>query len=50
MTLSKVVALQAELLPQEEKEWLAGVLFPLREESTGSIEGDIQKVSKLINE
>lgn len=50
LTLARVVALQAEIASQSDKEWLAGALFVLRQPSTGSTEGDVLKLSKLINE
>lgn len=45
MTLAPTVALQTELASDEDKEWLAGALFHLRQPSTGSIDGDIRKLS-----
>ncbi|KAH9858563.1 alcohol dehydrogenase IV [Lenzites betulinus] len=48
LTLAPVIALQAELLSSDNKDWLAGALFYLRVPSTGSIEGDIGKLSAII--
>ncbi|KAJ7929121.1 alcohol dehydrogenase IV [Mycena leptocephala] len=48
LTLSPVVAIQSRLASKEDKEYLANALFYLREPSTGSIEGDILKLSTLI--
>ncbi|TFK54277.1 alcohol dehydrogenase IV [Heliocybe sulcata] len=50
LTLGPVVALKAETASQEDKEWLAGALFHLRQPSTGSVESDILQLSKSINE
>ncbi|KAH9858574.1 alcohol dehydrogenase IV [Lenzites betulinus] len=48
LTLAPVIALQAELLSSDNKDWLVGALFYLRVSSTGSIEGDIGKLSAII--
>ncbi|KAI0081311.1 iron-containing alcohol dehydrogenase [Panus rudis PR-1116 ss-1] len=48
LTLAPVVALEAEILSQSDKDWLAGALFHLRQPTTGSVEGDIRKLSGLI--
>ncbi|KAJ6567367.1 alcohol dehydrogenase IV [Mycena vulgaris] len=48
LTLSPVVALQARIAPQEDKDCLAAALFYLREPSTGSVDGDILRLSALI--
>ncbi|EIN11780.1 alcohol dehydrogenase IV [Punctularia strigosozonata HHB-11173 SS5] len=48
LTLAPVVALKAETASQEDKEWLANTLFYLREPTTGSIDGDIRRLSVLI--
>ncbi|KAJ7087284.1 iron-containing alcohol dehydrogenase [Mycena belliarum] len=48
LTLAPVVALQSRVAPAEDKEALARALFYLAEPSTGSIEGDIMKLSGLI--
>lgn len=48
LTLSPVVGIQSRLASKEDKEYLANTLFYLREPSTGSIEGDILKLSTLI--
>ncbi|KAJ7179558.1 alcohol dehydrogenase IV [Mycena filopes] len=49
LTLSPVVAIQSRIASKEDQEYLANSLFYLREASTGSIEGDILKLSKLID-
>ncbi|OJT15914.1 Alcohol dehydrogenase 2 [Trametes pubescens] len=49
LTLAPTVALQTELASEEDKEWLAGALFHLRQPSTGSIDGDIRKLSASID-
>ncbi|OBZ67195.1 Maleylacetate reductase [Grifola frondosa] len=43
-------ALKAEVASQEDKEWLAGALFHLRQPSTGSLDGDILKLSADIDQ
>ncbi|KAJ7767391.1 iron-containing alcohol dehydrogenase [Mycena maculata] len=48
LTLAPVVALQTRMASPEDKECLANALFYLREPSTGSIDGDILKLSSLI--
>ncbi|KAF8211613.1 alcohol dehydrogenase IV [Mycena galopus ATCC 62051] len=48
LTLSPVVAIQSRVASKEDKEYLADTLFYLREPSTGSMEGDILKLSELI--
>ncbi|KAJ7499415.1 iron-containing alcohol dehydrogenase [Mycena latifolia] len=48
LTLAPVVALQARTASAEDKDCLARALFYLREPSTGSVEGDIVKLSELI--
>ncbi|KAH9894929.1 iron-containing alcohol dehydrogenase [Cubamyces lactineus] len=45
LTLAPVVALKAEVASKEDKEWLAGALFHLRQPSTGSLERDVLKLS-----
>ncbi|KAJ7367827.1 alcohol dehydrogenase IV [Mycena albidolilacea] len=49
LTLAPVVKIQARTASKEDKEYLANALFYLRESSTGSIEGDILKLSALIS-
>ncbi|EPQ57494.1 iron-containing alcohol dehydrogenase [Gloeophyllum trabeum ATCC 11539] len=49
LTLAPTVALKAETASQEDKEWLAGALFHLRQPSTGSVEGDVLQLSKIID-
>ncbi|PCH43470.1 alcohol dehydrogenase IV [Wolfiporia cocos MD-104 SS10] len=48
LTLAPVVALKAQVATEEDKEWLAGALFHLREPSTGSLDSDVFKLSGLI--
>lgn len=50
LTLSPTVRLKAEIASQEDKEHLAGALFYLRVNSTGSIEGDVRSLAVLIDE
>ncbi|KAG0706128.1 alcohol dehydrogenase IV [Suillus ampliporus] len=49
LTLASVVNLQAEIASQEDKECLAEALFYLREPSTGTVDGDVRKLSSMIN-
>ncbi|KAG1734725.1 alcohol dehydrogenase IV [Suillus paluster] len=49
LTLASVVNLQAEIASQEDKEYLAEALFYLREPSTGTVDGDVRKLSSMIN-
>ncbi|RDB25420.1 Alcohol dehydrogenase 2 [Hypsizygus marmoreus] len=48
LTLGPTVALKADIASQEDKELLAKSLFYLRQPSTGSIDGDVLKLSSLI--
>ncbi|PIL35440.1 hypothetical protein GSI_02167 [Ganoderma sinense ZZ0214-1] len=50
LTLAPVVNLKAEVASQADKEALAAVLFYLRQESTGSVNGDVRKLSSLIQQ
>lgn len=50
LTLAPVVALKADTASPEDKESLAEALFYLRQPSTGSVDGDIRKLSTLIHE
>ncbi|OCH89003.1 iron-containing alcohol dehydrogenase [Obba rivulosa] len=50
LTLAPVVALKADTASDEDKEWLAGVLFYLRKPSTGSVTEDVRKLSKEIDQ
>ncbi|KAJ8079675.1 hypothetical protein PM082_011262 [Marasmius tenuissimus] len=50
LTLAPVVKLKAEVASQEDKEWLAGALFHLRKQSTGSLDGDVVLLGELIDE
>jgi len=48
LTLAPVVAIKADFATEDDKKWLADVLFFLSEPSTGSREGDVRKLSELI--
>ncbi|KII92110.1 hypothetical protein PLICRDRAFT_36898 [Plicaturopsis crispa FD-325 SS-3] len=48
LTLAPTVALKAEIASNEDKEYLGKALFYLNEPSTGSIDGDVRKLSALI--
>lgn len=48
LTLAPVVSLQAEIASQEDKEYLAEALLYLRQPSTGTIDGDVKKLSYMI--
>jgi len=48
LTLAPVVNLQAEIASQEDKEYLAEALLYLREPSTGTVDGDVKKLSYMI--
>lgn len=50
LTLSPVVALQAQIASQDDKEHLANALFYLRIPSSGSIDGDVLELSKAIDQ
>ncbi|TBU41372.1 alcohol dehydrogenase IV [Dichomitus squalens] len=50
LTLAPVVGLKAEVASQEDKKALAASLFYLRQESTGSLDGDVRKLSTLIRQ
>jgi len=49
LTLAPTVRLKAKIASQEDKEWLAGALFHLRQPSTGSVDGDVLKLADLID-
>ncbi|PCH43472.1 alcohol dehydrogenase IV [Wolfiporia cocos MD-104 SS10] len=49
LTLAPTVALKARFASQEDKEWLSGALYHLRETPTGSLDGDVLKLSTLID-
>jgi hypothetical protein len=42
--------LKAKVASEEDKQWLAGALHQLKQTSTGSLEGDVVKLSILIDE
>ncbi|KAF8070522.1 alcohol dehydrogenase IV [Lyophyllum atratum] len=48
ITLAPTVALKAEIAPKEDKELLARALFYLQQPSTGSTDGDVRRLSSLI--
>ncbi|TCD71618.1 hypothetical protein EIP91_007365 [Steccherinum ochraceum] len=48
LTLAPVVAIKAKHATPDDKKWLADALFFLSEPSTGSLEGDVKKLSDLI--
>lgn len=48
LTLAPVVNLQAEIASQEDKEYLAEALLYLRHPSTGTVDGDVRKLSYMI--
>ena len=48
LTLAPTVAVKAEALSREDKEWLANTLFYLRIPPTGSLEKDILELSSAI--
>jgi hypothetical protein len=48
LTLAPVVNLQAEIASQEDKEYLAEALLYLRQPSTGTVDGDVRKLSYMI--
>ena len=50
LTLAPVVHLKASIASQEDKEWLSGALFHLRQPSTGSLDGDVHKLGDLIDQ
>jgi hypothetical protein len=49
LTLAPIVALKAEIASQADKEDTAAALFYLGLPSTGSVEGDILKLSAMID-
>jgi len=49
LTLAPTVNLQARVASAEDKQWLAGVLNQLRQPSTGSVEGDVVRLSELVD-
>ncbi|TFK44778.1 alcohol dehydrogenase IV [Crucibulum laeve] len=50
ITLAPTVALKADIASQEDKEYLAGALFHLRQPSTESLDGDVRLLAKLIQQ
>lgn len=48
-TLAPTVRLEARIASEEDKEWLAGALHQLHQPSTGSLEGDVLRLSELID-
>ncbi|KAI0029982.1 alcohol dehydrogenase IV [Vararia minispora EC-137] len=49
LTLAPTVRLKARTASQEDKEWLSGALFYLRESGTGSLDKDVAKLADLID-
>ena len=49
LTLASTVNLKAKVASEEDKQWLAGTLHHLKQASTGSPEGDVEKLSALID-
>ncbi|KAI0293943.1 alcohol dehydrogenase IV [Russula brevipes] len=49
LTLAPTVNLKAKVASEEDKQWLAGTLHYLHQPSTGSLEGDVVKLSELID-
>jgi hypothetical protein len=50
LTLAPTVNLKAKVASEEDKQWLADTLQHLKQASTGSPEGDVVKLSVLIDE
>ncbi|THH18790.1 hypothetical protein EW146_g2256 [Bondarzewia mesenterica] len=50
LTLAPTIRLKARVASDEDKEWLSGALFYLRQPTTGSPESDVQKLADLIDE
>jgi len=50
LTLAPTVKLKAKIASEEDKQWLAGTLHQLKRKPTGSVEGDVVKLSVLIDE
>ncbi|KAL4074110.1 hypothetical protein V8B97DRAFT_1864588 [Scleroderma yunnanense] len=49
ITLGPVISLKAETASEEDKAVLADALFYLKEPSTNSVEGDVKRLSSMIN-
>ena len=49
LTLAPTVKLNAKVASDEDKQWLAGAVYQLNQPSTGSVEGDVVKLSELID-
>ncbi|KAI0958293.1 hypothetical protein AcV7_004150 [Taiwanofungus camphoratus] len=49
LTLAPTVALKSQIASDEDKEWLSGALFHLRQSSTGTLDGDVLKLAGLID-
>ena len=50
LTLAPTIRLKARVASEEDKQWLAGTLHQLKQTSTGSLEGDVVKLSVLVDE
>ena len=49
LTLAPTIKLKAKVSSEEDKQWLAGVLHQLKQTSSGSLEGDVVKLSVLVD-
>jgi hypothetical protein len=50
LTLAPTIKLKAKVASEEDKQWLAGALHRLKQTSTGSLEGDVVKLSVPVDE
>jgi hypothetical protein len=50
LTLAPTIKLKAKVTSEEDKQWLAGALHQLKQTPTGSLEGDVVKLSVLVDE
>lgn len=50
LSLAPTIKLKAKVASEEDKQWLAGTLHQLKQTSTGSVEGDVVKLSVLVDE
>jgi hypothetical protein len=48
--LAPTIKLKAKVASEEDKQWLAGTLHHLKQTSTGSLEGDVVKLSVIVDE
>jgi hypothetical protein len=49
LTLAPTIKLKAKVASEEDKQWLAGTLHQLKQTSEGSLDGDVVKLSVLID-